>query len=54
MGPIQILLMSLPENDIKLEDGVTLNYANEHHHESWISNGRMHGYFEGEIDGMGS
>lgn len=53
MGPIQMLLMSLPEHQIVLEKGVTMNYANVHRHECWISNDRMHGYFLGEIDGMG-
>ena len=53
LGPIQMLLMMLPEHNIKLQDGITLNYAIEHRHEPTISNGRIHGFFVGQIDGMG-
>lgn len=54
MGPLEVLLMSLPDNEIVIPPSVTLNYASEHRHKPWIANKRMHGYFEGDIDGMGS
>jgi len=36
-----------------IPDDITLNYANEHGYESYIRNGRIAGYFEGKINGMG-
>ena len=46
--------MTLPDNQIHLPPEMSLNFANEHMHETWIKDGRISGYYEGQIDGMGN
>ena len=48
-----MILMMLPNNDIKLNENEALNYGIVKWHEPWIGNDRMYGYFEGDIEGMG-
>jgi len=54
MGPLQILLGLLPDNNIHIADGVAINYANMHGSEPFIRNRRVGGYFEGRVKGLGS
>jgi len=54
MGPLQILLSMLPDNDIKLGENVAIDYANMHGSDPFIRNKRAGGYFEGKVKGLGS
>jgi len=54
MGPLQILLGLLPDNDIKIPDDIKITYANQHPAEPYIRNKRMGGYFVGKVDGLGN
>jgi hypothetical protein len=54
MGPLQILLGLLPENNIKIADGVAITYANQHPSMPFIRDNRMGGYFVGRVDGLGN
>jgi len=53
MGLLEILLSMLPENDITIPDSVAISYAGLQGGQPEIRDGRMYGYFEGVIDGMG-
>jgi hypothetical protein len=54
MGLLEMILSMLPTNDIKIPDSVAVSYAGLEGGEPEISNGRISGYFEGFINGMGS
>lgn len=51
MGPLQMMLMSLPQNDIKIPDDISLNYGVANGHQAWIGNDRINGFFDGKIEG---
>lgn len=53
MGLLEMLLVMLPTNDIIIPDSVAISYAELEGTEPEISDGRIFGYFDGRIEGMG-
>mgnify|MGYP000135231884 CR=1 FL=1 len=52
MGLLEMLLLMLPTNDIKIPDSVAISYAEIPGTEPEIKDGRIYGYFDGSIVGM--
>ena len=53
MGFLEMILSLLPSNDITIPNSVAISYASLDGICPEINNGRIKGYFEGTINGMG-
>jgi len=54
MGLLEMIVSMLPTNDIMIPDNIAVSYAGLDGGQPDIADGRISGYFEGVINGMGN